>query len=68
VAGQEDQLGGGAQRPQSMGGAGCRQGTLFRWLHDVKAGVVFGAKPRWDELELVGEKAASQSYVGEVVP
>jgi len=36
--------------------------------HDVKAGVVFWAEPRWDQAELVGGNARSQTYVGEVGP
>jgi hypothetical protein len=36
--------------------------------HDVKAGVVFWAQPRWDQGELVGGEATAQSYVGEVGP
>jgi hypothetical protein len=34
--------------------------------HDVKAGVVFWARPKWEEGELVGGKATAQSYVGQV--
>lgn len=36
--------------------------------HDVKAGVVFWARPRWEEQRLVGGEATAQSYVGEVGP
>lgn len=36
--------------------------------HDVKAGVVFWAEPRRDQVGLVGGKARSQSYVGDVGP
>jgi len=36
--------------------------------HDVKAGVVYWATPRWDEVGMVGGEATSQSYVGEVGP
>lgn len=36
--------------------------------HDVKAGVVFWAEPRWEQAGLVGGKARFQSYVGEVGP
>lgn len=36
--------------------------------HDVKAGVVFWAQPRWDQGELVGGEATAQSYIGEVGP
>ena len=36
--------------------------------HDVKAGVVFWAEPRWDESGMVGGKATCQSYVAETGP
>jgi hypothetical protein len=36
--------------------------------HDVKAGVVFWAEPRRDQVGLVGANATAQSYVGEVGP
>lgn len=49
----------------SLDAAKVRFGDGWR---DVKAGVVFWAEPRWDESGLVGAKATSQSYVGEVGP
>jgi hypothetical protein len=36
--------------------------------HDVKAGVVYWATPRWDEVGMVEGEATSQSYLGEVGP
>ena len=36
--------------------------------HEVKAGVVFWAEPRWDESGMAGGKARAQSYVAEAGP
>ena len=36
--------------------------------HEVKAGVVFWAEPRWDGSGMAGGKAAAQSYVAETGP
>ena len=37
-------------------------------VHDVKAGVVFGAEPRWDEPGMAGGEATAQSCVAETGP
>ena len=36
--------------------------------HEVKAGVVFWAEPRWEGSEMVGGKARAQSYAAEAGP
>ena len=71
---------GPAGRPEVNSGAGTATAGVWAaaldaarvrlddgW-HDVKAGVVFWAEPRWEGRELAGRKATAQSYVAEAGP